>query len=150
MSIVRMAVKALPLLQLTLSGVWMTGVSIGLIPGPFPDEMLFVNGDPTAVNKFTWAAKFIGDILSVDLEGNSVALIFGVCQLAAAISWWSGLIEALSTFCVVIMYGAILYSHIVLGDSLPVVIVLMLLAAAKLVLGAEPAAKKGKRGGKKL
>ena len=134
MGIVHMLLKALPLAQLTFSGVMMTGVVVGLIPGPFPNEMLYVGGDPTLTNKFVWGAAWF-EKQGISMSESQCALLFGVCHLVAAISYWTGLLERTATACVLLMYSGILYGHIAMSDDPFVLYILIGLTALKLVVG---------------
>ena len=149
MGVIHMLIKALPLVQLTISGVMMTGTPLGLIPGPFPADMLYVRGDPTGVNKFVWGVEWF-EKQGISMSESQVALLFGVCHLVAALSYWTGILESLATFCVLLMYSGILYGHSVMGDDPFVLYILIGLTVLKLLVGkpakpAKPDVKKSKK-----
>ena len=134
----RFLVKLLPLLQLTGSGIFMTLVALGMFEAPV--MFTHVGGDASKASKFEWASA----VLPGSLSTRNLFLLFGVCKVAAAISWFTHRLETLSTICVLTMYGGILYSHVALGDDLMPLVVLGGLTLVKLVLGKEDAAVKVK------
>jgi hypothetical protein len=130
----RAIVKALPLLQLLGSGIFMTLVGLGQADAP--DAFVYIHGDSTQANKFEWAQKLL-----VVFSIPQIFLLFGVCKFAAGVSWLTGKLELLSTICVLAMYGGITWCHIELGDDLMPMPVLIGLTLAKLLLGPAPAVK---------
>jgi hypothetical protein len=59
-------------------------------------------------------------MLGITLTEADMVLFMGVVHLMAALSYTTGLLEHMATICVLGLYAGLIYSHVILGDDLPV------------------------------